>query len=177
MRVNCLLLALPLLAVTAPVSAQDVVYVPGTGDDAYASDSAQAYDDPEVDEAGDAQLGQVAGQLSDPAVQDKVADMVERVSGAVMNMPIGGFTDAIESARPGTVKRRLRGNATLSDIAGRDSAYLPEELGDQSREMAAMTGGVARAMANIMPQIENLGRDVQEQMQAARQEARRTRNR
>lgn len=177
MRVNFLLLALPLIAVAAPVSAQDVVYVPGTGDDAYASDNAQTYDDSKADAAGDAQLGQVAGQLSDPDVQDKVAIMVENMAGAIMQMPIGGLTNAIESARPGTFKPRLRGDATVADIAGRDRAYLPEELGDQSREMAAMMGGVARAVANIMPQVENLGREMQDQMRTARQEARRTRNR
>lgn len=176
MRINFLLLALPLIAVAAPVSAQDVVYVPGTGDDTYVSDNAQTYDDSEDDAADDGQLGQAAGQLSNPAVQDKVAIMVESMAGAIMQMPIGGLTNAIESARPGTVKPRLRGNATVADVAGRDSAYLPEELGDQSRQMAAMMGGVARAVANIMPQVENLGREMQEQMRSATQEARRTRN-
>lgn len=176
MRVHFMLFALPLMAVAAPASAQDVVYVPGTGD-AYASASAQAFDDSEPDTAGDAQLDQVAGELSDPAVQDKVAIMVESMAGAIMRMPIGGLTNAIESARPGTVKPRLRGNATVADVAGRDSAYLPEELGNQSREMAAMMGGVARAVANIMPQVENLGREMQDQMRTAREEARRTRNR
>ena len=177
MRLHFLLFALPLAAIAAPAYAQDVVYVPGTGGEAYAGDDPQPYDDTAANEAGDAHIGQIAGKMSDPAVQDKVAVMVENLSGAIMRMPISGLTEAIESARPGTVNRRLRGNATVADVAGRDSAYLHEELGDQSREMVAMMGGVARAVANIMPQVENLGRDMQDQMRAATREARRTRNR
>lgn len=174
MRIKFLLLALPVAAIAGPVSAQDVVYLPGTGGPDYAS--ADRPDDNDVDAAddGQAEMGRIAGRLSDPAVQDSVAIMVERVSGAILNMPVGGLTDAIETARPGTVKRRLRGNATIADVAGRDADDLPEELGDRSREAVGMIGGVTKAMANMMPAFENLSREMQDQIRIAKDEARRT---
>lgn len=187
MRVKILLLALPIAAMAAPLAAQDVTYVPGTGAQGYASADA-GYDDEINDDAsnddeayaGDdsqAGMGQIAGRLSDPGVQDGIAIMVERVSGAILNMPIGGITDAIETARPGTVERRLRRDATVGDLAGRDADYLPEDLGGQTREVVGMMGGVARAMANMMPALENLSRDMEDQIRVAKEEARRARNR
>lgn len=177
MRAKFLLLALPLAAVTAPVSAQEVVYAPGTGDTEYTSAEAQEYEDADADYDDRADIDPIAGRLSDPMVQDSVAIMVETMAGAIMNMPIDGITQAIETARPGTVRRSMRRGATVADVAGRDARYLPQELGDQSRVAVGMMGGVARAMANMMPAIENLGRDMQDQIDAAKQEARRARDR
>ena len=188
MRARLILLALPLVAVTAPASAQEVVFAPGTGDTEYVSADAPEYvDAPEYADAPDyeyagydddqAGMGPIAGRLSDPMVQDTVAIMVEGMAGAVMNMPIDGITEAIESARPGTVRRQYRRGATVGDVAGRDARYLPQDLGDQSRAAVGMMGGVARAMANMMPALENLSRDMEDQIRAAKQEARRARDR
>lgn len=177
MRARFLLLALPFAAVAAPVSAQEVVYAPGTGDVEYADAGAPEYDDTDAGYDDRAGIDPIAGRLSDPMVQDSVAIMVESMAGAIMNMPIDGITQAIETARPGTVRRPLRRGATVADVAGRDARYLPQELGDQSRAAVGMMGGVARAMANMMPAIENLGRDMQDQIDAAKDEARRARDR
>lgn len=180
MRVKFILLALPFVAVTAPLSAQEVVYAPGTGDAEYASADAPEYENADADDDDyddGTRLEPIAGRLSDPMVQDSVAIMVENMAGAIMNMPIDGITQAIETARPGTVRRSMRRGATVADVAGRDARYLPQELGDQSRAAVGMMGGVARAMANMMPAIENLGRDMQDQIDAAKYEARRARDR
>lgn len=176
MRAKFILLALPLAAITAPASAQDVMYMPRTGDADYVSADTPAYDDMDRAENAQASMGQIAGRLSDPVVQDSVAIMVERVAGLIMNVPVGGFTDAIENARPGTVDRRLGGNATIADLAGRDAQYLPQELGERSRETAAMIGGLTRAMANLMPAVENLSREMQDQIRTAKDEGRRGRD-
>lgn len=182
MRARFILLALPFAAITVPVSAQEIVFAPGTGDTEYVSDNAPEYADaPDYEDAGydddQAAIGPIAGRLSDPMVQDTVAIMVEGMAGAVMNMPIDGITEAIESARPGTVRRQYRRGATVADVAGRDARYLPQDLGDQSRAAVGMMGGVARAMANMMPALENLSRDMEDQIRAAKQEARRARDR
>ncbi|MFN3620877.1 hypothetical protein [Sphingorhabdus sp.] len=177
MRDKILLLVLPLAAITAPANAQDVVYAPGTGAAEYSDTVSPYYNESGAGYDNRARMGSMAGRLSDPVVQDSVGIMVERMAGAVLNMPIDGITEAIETARPGTVKRQLRRGATVADVAGRDARYLPEELGDQSRAAVGMMGGVARAMANMMPAIENLGRDMQNQIDAAKYEARRARDR
>lgn len=177
MPAKYLSLALPFAAITAPLSAQEIVYAPGTGDAEYGSADAGHSADADSGYDNDAGMNKVAGQLSNPAVQDGAAIMVERMAGAIMNIPVDGITNAIETARPGTVKPQLRRNATLGDLAGRDSEYLPEELADQTRATIGMMGGVARAMASMMPAIENLSRDMQDQIRAAKDEARRARDR
>jgi hypothetical protein len=175
MRSRYLLCALPLLALSvAPVMAQDVVFVSGTGDPV----AVEAIDDdfaPITDES-DTDFSGMADKIADPAVQDGVAAAIESATGAMMNLPIGRFAEAMERARPGTVNRRIRGDATVADIAGRDARYLPEELGERSREAMSMMSGFARAMATMMPEFERMGREMEESFRAAKAEARRDRN-
>ena len=175
MRSRYLLCALPLLAIsTAPATAQDVVFVSGTGDpvaiEPMGNDFAPAYDDRDTD------FPDMADRIADPAVQDGVAAAIESATGAMMNLPVGRFAEAIEQARPGTVSRRLRGDATVADVAGRDARYLSEELGTRSREAMGMMSGFARAMATMMPEFERMGREMEESFRTAKAEARRNRN-
>ncbi len=171
MRFRYLLFAFPLLAVSAaPASAQDVVFVSGTGEPA----PIQANEDEFASAAdnGDADFNGMADKMSDPAVQDGVAAAIEGAAGAMMTLPVGRFAEAIERARPGTVSRRMRGDATVADLAGRDARYLPQELGDRSREAMGMMSGFARAMAMMMPEFERMGREMEESFRAAKAQAR-----
>ena len=170
MRLNRFLFALPFIAFTAiPATAQDVVYAPGTGE----SYEAVSDDQPEYYEDND--ITGVAERMSDPVVQHGVANAVEYASESVMRLPVGRFADAIERARPGTVDRRLPRNATVGDLAGRDADYLPQELGDRSREMMGMMGGFAQAMAAMMPEFERMSREMEESVRAAKAGVRRSR--
>lgn len=169
MRSAPFMIALSLAALTAPVAAQDVNYVSGTGD----IERDGVIDGPDyVDDADDGRLGDLAGKMSDPMMQETVAAVVEDMAGAMMAMPVGPIVDAIENTRPGTVRRSIRHNATLADVAGRDARYLPEELGERSREAIGMMGGVANAVAVMMPQIERMGQQMEESFRAAKARAR-----
>ncbi len=175
MRSRYLLVALPLLAVFAtPIAAQDVVFVSGTGDpsaiEAFDDDFSTAADE------GDAGFVEMTDKMSDPAVQEGVAAVVERTTATMMNLPIGRFAEAIERTRPGTVSGRIRSDSTIADIAGRDARYLPEELGERSREAMGMMSGFARAMTMMMPEFERMGREMEESFRAAKAQARRNRN-
>lgn len=185
MRYRYLLCAIPLLAISAaPAAAQDVVFVDGTGepaavqaiDDDYTPLASDDDDDSDFSPRADDDVAYMADKMSDPAVQDGVAAAIEGATGAIMNMPVGRFAEAIERARPGTVSRRMRGNATVGDLAGRDARYLPEEMGERSREAMGMMGGFARAMAYMMPEFERMGREMEESFRAAKAEARRRRD-
>ena len=173
MRYGLSLIALPLLALAGPVAAQDVVFVSGTGDETTA---AMRYDGPEDDIGSEAGMMEMAGKISDPAMQDGVASAVETMTSAMMRLPVGQFAEAIENARPGTINRRIRRDTTIADLAGRDARNLPEELGARSREAMGMMSGFARAMAVMMPEFERMGRDMEESFKAAKADARRTRN-
>lgn len=175
MRSRYLLIALPLLAIaTTPAAAQDVEFVSGTGefDAPYADDEDYA---PAADDHN-AGMMDMADKVSDPAVQEGIAAVVEQTAGAMMNMPIGPLAEAIERARPGTVDRRLPRDARIGDLAGRNAEYLPQELGDRSREAMGMMSGFARAMAVMMPEFERMGREMEESFRTAKAEARRNRN-
>ena len=175
MRSKYVFLALSLMTVSAaPAAAQDIQFVSGTGEPA---EGAPVYDDfdPAADN-DDAGLDGLASKMSDPAVQDGVAAAIESATGAIMNLPVGHFAEAIERARPGTVNRRMSRDATVADLAGRDARYLPEELGERSREAMGMMSGLASAMAVMMPEFERMGREMEESFRAAKAEARRNRN-
>ncbi len=179
MRNILCLFALPAMALAAPASAQDVVFVPGTG---VARDTRAdvSFDEPYVeadsDDAArsrDEGIDAVADRMSDPVVQDSIAYTVERMADAVLSMPVGGIAEAIETARPGTVRRNVRRDTTVGDLAGRDGDYIAEDLGDRSREMVGMMGGLARAAATMAPAIAQMGRELEESYLAAKRDARR----
>ena len=167
------LLSISAALFAAPAFAQngEIVFVPGTG---AAVDMGSSEPTAFTDNTGNAEdINHIAEKLANPAVQDGVAAVVERMTGAMMQMPVGQFADAIETARPGTVKRSIRRNATIADLAGRDAEHLPEELGARSREAIGMMSGFARAFAVMMPEFERIGREMEESFKAAKAEARR----
>jgi hypothetical protein len=170
MRSKSFLFALPLLALATPVAAQDVVFVSGTGEQM----AVDSFDDQQINNAdSETEITEMADKMSDPAMQDGVAAAVEHMTAAMMRMPVGQFAEAIENARPGTVSKRIRRDATVADLAGRDAEYLPEKLGDGSRQMMGMMSGFARAFAVMMPEFEKMGREMEDSFRKAKAEAKR----
>lgn len=182
MRSYAFLSRLPLAAALAaapfalnPVYAQEqdeIVFAPGTGNADYVDSNDYEADrsDYRDDESS---INDVADKMSDRAMQYGVAATVERATAAMMNVPIGPLAEAIEQARPGTVNRRIRRDSTVGDLAGRDSAYLPEELADRSRDMMGMMGGFARAISLMMPGFERMSSEMEESFRAAKAQERR----
>ncbi len=150
----------------------DIVFAQGTGNADYVGSSEYEADGPDYRD-DESSIDDVADRMSDPAMQSGVAETVERATAAMMNVPIGPLADAIEQARPGTVNRRIRRDSTIGDLAGRDAAYLPEELADRSRDMMGMMGGFARAMSSMMPGLERMSREMEESFRTAKAQARR----
>jgi hypothetical protein len=172
---------------SAPAIASDIIYVPGTGEVAYAEDTATPItaslaDDyssdyrtsdkrvPNSDASStdtsnaEADMLAMAEKLEDPDMQDGIAFMATRMGETMMSLPIGKFASAIEKARPGTVRKRMRDDATLADLAGRDAENIPEMLGKESRTAMKMMGGFTKAFAGMMPEFEKLGRDMEKTM-------------
>jgi hypothetical protein len=159
----------------APAMANDapaITFVSGTGietaDVAYDAPAPLPFADvdapqSDVRDARDAEADMIAmgDKMSDPDMQDGVANMVEKMGDAMMRMPIGKFASAIEKARPGTVSRRIRDRDTIADIAGDDARDMPEMLGKQSRVAMNMMGGFAKAFASMMPEFEKMGREME----------------
>ena len=154
-RVPAIILAATALAAT-PALANDVIFVPGTGDVAVAEAPASA--------DAEARMRAAAERLKDPAFQDGVAAMAEGMTGTMMQLPVGKFFAAIEKARPGTVDREFDEDATLAELAGTDAGELGSEVGEKSRMAMGMMGGFAEAFAAFMPELETLGREMEKNM-------------
>jgi hypothetical protein len=181
MRPNANLFRLPVLVIAAslasvtPAFAQNtpaIEFVSGTGENFAVAEAAPAdagilqgraalADAPRKD-ARDAEAEMIAmgDKMSDPDMQDGVAQMAEKMGETMMRLPIGKFVSAIEKARPGTVKKSMREDATLADLAGRDAENIPETLGKQSRVAMSMMGGFAKAFASMMPEFEKMGKEM-----------------
>ncbi len=155
------LAAMPL--VSAPVMADDfagIQFVPGTGEVAsiaiaapFSNDSAPRRDSAE-------EMNDMADKLANPRMQDGVANMIEKMTATMMRLPVGQIAAAVEKAAPGTIKKRIRSDATIADLAGRDARYLPENLGDKSRVMMGMASGFAKAFAVMLPEFEKMGKEM-----------------
>lgn len=137
---------LSIAAVTAPV-------LPALADDM--RDDRTVYSA----EAGESMMT-VADKMADPATQDRVANVIEGVTAAIMDMPIGQFAEAIESAAPGTVKRDIRRGDTVADLAGRDGRHVSQELGARSQQIMGNVGEMTRVFAAMLPEFERLGREM-----------------
>jgi hypothetical protein len=161
-------LAVLLLAFAPAAKAEQapIVFVPGTGEAAPVFDAAPVVRlaAPKDDRDAEAKLNDMAEDLADPRMQDGVAAMVERMGETMMDLPVGKFAAAIEKARPGTIGKRIRNDATVADLAGRDAERLPGELAKGSRQMMTMLSGFAAAFATMVPEIEDMARDLDESM-------------
>lgn len=159
-------LAVLLLAFSPAAKAaenQDVRFVPGTGAAPVAAP--MALSDGRIDgRDAEARLNDIADDLANPQVQDGIAAMAERIGETVLDLPVGKFAAAIEKARPGTLKKRVREDATVADLAGGDAERLPRELGKGSRQMMTMLSGFAAAFATMMPEFEQMGRDLEDSL-------------
>jgi hypothetical protein len=159
-------LAILLLAFTPAAKADTGIrFVPGMGDSTPASAPLPVAADTEDNRDAEAKLNDIAQDLADPRMQDGIAAMAERVGESVLDMPVGKFAAAIEKARPGTLKKRIAENATVADLAGRDAERLPAEFGKGSRQMVTMLSGFAAAFATMMPEFEDMARDLQKSME------------
>ena len=166
--------AVVLLAFSQAKAAEPIQFVPGTGE-AVISDStlpdgpadlpvAAPFADQRADRSDTQdELNVVADKLSNPKMQDGVANMVERMTESILDLPIGKFAAAIEKSVPGANRgrKRIRANDTLADIAGRDADRLPDQLADGSRRMMGMMSGFAAAFATMIPEFEKISRDME----------------
>jgi hypothetical protein len=119
MRIS--LLVLPLAMIAAPAAAQVKPKAP-----------APAQADP----------GAVQQVLTDPATADKLARMLQALSGAFLNMPVG----EIEAAAAGRAVTPADRSRTLREVGRRDNPNFEQDL---QRDLAA-SGPMLRASMNAM---------------------------
>ena len=160
--------AVVLLAFSQAKASEPIKFVSGTGevaDEPVELPVVLPYANAQSADRGDAQaeLSKFANQLSSRKTQDSVATMVERMTGTMLDFPIGKFVAALEQSVPGAIKgkKRILATDTVADIAGRDADGLPEKLANSSRDMMGIMSGLAAAFATMVPEFEKLSRDME----------------
>ncbi len=183
-RLSLVAIATAGFAATPAMANSDIVYLAGTGEvtesgadytssteaaepapstNDNANDVAIA-DTPQPKRDAEADMLAMGDRLADPDLQDGVAYMAEKMGETMMRLPIGKFASAIEKARPGTVRKNVRDNATLADLAGRNAEDIPAMIGKESRTAMKMMSGFTKAFASMMPEFEKLGREMETAM-------------
>ena len=110
--------------------------------------------------------------LNDPAMQDRMADTISAIVGALMQMPVGPLAEAVARVDPESDAVYLPPDATLGELAGRDPDYA-DRMGDDVRASARMAGHAASAMATYAPLLKDMARDLAAQWERERESSRR----
>jgi len=138
------LIALPLLALAAPLPAA----------------------------AADPELRDAVATLNDPVAQDRMADTITAIVGALMQMPVGPLAEAIGGVDPDSDAAYIPRDATLGEVAGRDPDYA-DRMGADVRATTRMAGQAASALAVYAPVLKDMARDMAAQWEREREAARR----
>ena len=122
--------------------------------------------------AADPSAGRAVAALNDPAMQDRMADTVAALVGALMQMKVGPLAEAVARVDPESDAAYIPPDATVGDIAGRDPHYA-ERMGDDVRAGTRMAGHAASAFAAYAPVLKDMARDLAAQWERERDAARR----
>lgn len=110
--------------------------------------------------------------LADPATQDRVADTVAVLAGALMRMNVGPLAEIIAEVDPDSPAAAIPPDATLGEVTGRDPDYAERMAGDV-RAGTRMAGRAASALSAYAPVLKDMARDLAAQWEREREAARR----
>ena len=122
--------------------------------------------------AADREVAGAVATLNDPATQERMADTVTALVGALMQMKVGPLADAVARIDPESRAADIPPDATIGDVAGRDPAYA-ERMGADVRAGTRMAGQAASALAAYAPVLKDMARDLAAQWERERDAARR----
>ncbi len=101
-----------------------------------------------------AEMTRMARALQDPAMQDRMADSLSAMMGALLAMPVGPFAQLAREIDPEASLARIPADATLADLAARRDPHLARRLDRQARRGMAAMGTMAGGLAAMMPALE-----------------------
>ena len=122
--------------------------------------------------AADREIADAVATLNDRAAQERMADTVTALVGALMQMKVGPLADAVARIDPASRAADIPPDATVGDVAGRDPAYA-ERMGADVRAGSRMAGQAASALAAYAPVLKDMARDLAAQWERERAAARR----
>ncbi len=118
--------------------------------------------------------------LADPAVQRDMGNMLSALIGSLMDLRVGELMNATRDIQlPGQEKavrmERMDPKATLGDLAGKGDPRFAERLKDDAKAMPKVAGTMAQSLAKMLPIVDAMARDMEAQLEASIEEAKRAR--
>ncbi len=110
--------------------------------------------------------------LNDPVTQDRMADTITAMVGALMQMQVGPLAKAVAQIDPESDAAYIPPDATLGEVTGRDPEYA-ERMGADVRASTRMAGHAASALAAYAPVLKDMARDFAAQWEREREASRR----
>jgi hypothetical protein len=92
---------------------------------------------------------QVPRELTDPATADRLADMMEALSQAFLDLPVGSVQAAAEGRKPTAEEKAL----TVRDIGRRDDPDFDSNFGRQIAQARPAIHEGMKAFAKALPEI------------------------
>ncbi len=90
---------------------------------------------------------QIPPELTDPATIDRVGNMMQALSNAFLNLPVGEIEAAAEGRRPTRAERKL----TVRDMARRDDPNFDRNFERQVAQAKPMIQQSMKALGTALP--------------------------
>jgi hypothetical protein len=87
--------------------------------------------------------------LGDPAMADRLADMMQSLSKAVLDLPVGGVQAAIEGRKPTAKEKKL----TVRDLGRRDDPDFDRAIQRRIADVKPMIESGQKALADALPAV------------------------
>jgi hypothetical protein len=95
------------------------------------------------------QAGPQPPQLADPATADRLADAMQSLSNALLDLKVGGMQAAFEGRKASEAEK----NVTVRDLARRDDPELDRHIQERIAEAKPVIEQSVRAMNEALPEI------------------------
>ena len=120
----------------------------------------------------DAEMARMADKLNDPRTQSAMSGVMVAMADMFMDLRVDKLRAAIAridpEARDGDRDgRNWDGARTLGDVMERDDPHFRKHIEDGSRIAVGTMGAMASGMADIMPELRDMGERMGRQMEKA----------
>jgi hypothetical protein len=116
----------------------------------------------------DAEIARAADKLNDPRTQSAMSGMMVAMADMFMDLRVDKLRAAIARIDPeARDDRNWDGARTLGDVMERDDPHFRDKIADGSRMAVGTMGAMASGMADMMPELRQMGERMGRQMEKA----------
>ncbi len=151
------------MLVAAPLAAQPAAYDDGARYDAPMPQAMADDEDWDEEDYDRYEQDAVAAPVLHPGQVEAMGGAMDRLLGAIMNLPIGGIAAAVDPYNHG----RIPPGTTVRDMASRDDPFAEQRLRAGIRGATRGVGAMSHALAQMMPVLERSIEQVEREMEAA----------